>query len=72
VASAKTPSLPRPRRCADSTVLSDGAFSIVVPILEQLFGCRSAGIRALFDAYGLMLHDREKVRTDRLIVLPPA
>jgi HAD superfamily phosphoserine phosphatase-like hydrolase len=58
-------------RIAKSTVLSDSAFSIVVPILEQLFGWRSSSIRDLFDSYGLTLHDWEKARTDRVTVLEP-
>jgi HAD superfamily phosphoserine phosphatase-like hydrolase len=61
-------------RIAKSTVLSDSAFSIVVPILEQLVGWRSARIRELFESYGLTLHDWEKARTDRVTVheAPPS
>jgi phosphoserine phosphatase len=55
-------------KIARSTVLSDSAFSVVVPILEQIVGWRSAEIRALFEAYGLTLHDWEKARTDRVTV----
>jgi phosphoserine phosphatase len=55
-------------RIAKSTVLSDSAFSIVVPILEQIVGWRSAEIRDLFESYGLTLHDWEKARTDRVTV----
>jgi phosphoserine phosphatase len=60
-------------RIARSTVLSDSAFSIVVPILEQLVGWRSAEIRTVFEAHGLTLHDWEKARTDRITVVeaPP-
>ena len=59
---------------AKSTVLSDSAFSIVVPILEQLVGWRPAEIRALFESYGLTLHGWEKARTDRVTVheAPPS
>ncbi len=53
-------------RIAKSTVLSDSAFSVVVPILEQIVGWRSAEIRALFESYGLTLHEWEKARTDRV------
>ncbi len=53
---------------AKSTVLSESAFSIVVPILEQLIGWRRAEIRALFERYGLTLHEWEKARTDRVTV----
>lgn len=59
-------------RIARSTVLSDSAFAVVVPILEQLAGWRSGEIRALFDSYGLTLHDWEKSRTDRVAVREPA
>jgi HAD superfamily phosphoserine phosphatase-like hydrolase len=55
-------------KIAKSTVLSDSAFSVVVPILEQIVGWRSAEIRALFESYGLTLHDWEKARTDRVTI----
>ena len=58
-------------RIAKSTVLSDNAFSVVVPILEQIVGWRSAEIRALFESYGLTLHDWEKARTDRVTIREP-
>ena len=55
-------------RIARSTVLSDSAFSVAVPILEQVLGWRSPQIRELFEAHGLALHDWEKARTDRITV----
>jgi phosphoserine phosphatase len=55
-------------RIARRTVLSDSAFSIVAPILEQLAGWPSVDIRRLFEGYGLTLHDWEKARTDRITV----
>jgi phosphoserine phosphatase len=55
-------------RIARTTVLSDNAFSIMVPVFEQLLGWRSADIRALFEANGLTLHEWEKARTDRITV----
>jgi HAD superfamily phosphoserine phosphatase-like hydrolase len=55
-------------RIAKRTVLSDSAFSVVVPILEQIVGWRSAEIRGLFESYGMTLSDWEKARTDRLTV----
>jgi phosphoserine phosphatase len=55
-------------RIAKTTVLSDNAFSIMVPILEQVLGRRSSDIRALFEANGLTLHEWEKARTDRVTV----
>jgi phosphoserine phosphatase len=55
-------------RIAKSTVLSDSAFSVVVPILEQLVGWRSADIRQLFESYGLTMHEWEKARMDRVTI----
>jgi HAD superfamily phosphoserine phosphatase-like hydrolase len=55
-------------RIAKSTVLSDSAFGVVVPILEQLVGWRSGEIRTLFETFGLTLRDWEKARTDRITV----
>src|SRR5207244_12592950 len=37
-------------RIAKRTVLSDNAFSILVPILEQIVGWRSGEIRAFFES----------------------
>jgi HAD superfamily phosphoserine phosphatase-like hydrolase len=53
-------------RIAKSTVLSENAFSILVPILDQLFRWRTGDIRTLFESYGLTLHEWEKERTDRV------
>lgn len=55
-------------RIAKTTVLSDNAVSIMVPVFEQILGRRSADIRALFEANGLTLHEWEKARTDRITV----
>jgi len=55
-------------RIARTTVLSDNAFSIMVPVLEQVLGRRSADVRALFEANGLRLEEWEKARTDRVTV----
>jgi HAD superfamily phosphoserine phosphatase-like hydrolase len=55
-------------RIASTTVLSDSAFSIVVPILEQLAGWGPERIRELFESHGLTLHGWEKARTDRVTV----
>jgi len=56
-------------RIARSTVLSDNAFSVLVPVLDQVLGMRKSQIRALFEAHGLMLHDWERDRTDRVKIL---
>jgi phosphoserine phosphatase len=55
-------------RIARTTVLSDSAFSIVVPILEQLAGWDSAHIKELIEAHGLSLSGWEKARTDRVTI----
>ena len=55
-------------RIARSTVLSDDAFSVTVPILEQVLGWGSGEIRSFFESNGLTLHEWEKARTDRVIV----
>jgi phosphoserine phosphatase len=53
-------------RIAKSTVLSENAFSIMVPILDQLLHWRTGDIRELFESYGLALNEWEKDRTDRV------
>jgi phosphoserine phosphatase len=55
-------------RIAKTTVLSDSAFSILVPVLEQLAGWNSGQIRELFETHGLTLHGWERARTDRVTV----
>jgi HAD superfamily phosphoserine phosphatase-like hydrolase len=53
-------------RIAQRIVLSDNAFSIMVPILDQLLNWRSNRIRDVFESYGLNLNEWEKERTDRV------
>src|SRR5215218_3239219 len=53
---------------AQRTVLSDDAFSVAVPILEQVFGWGIGEIRTLFESNGLTLQQWDKARTDRVIV----
>ena len=53
-------------RIARSTVLGDNAFSIMVPVLDQLLHWRAGDIRNLFESYGLSLNEWEKDRTDRV------
>jgi HAD superfamily phosphoserine phosphatase-like hydrolase len=55
-------------RIARRTILSDSAFSVVLPALEDVFGWQSSAIRALFKSYGLPLHDWERIRTDLLTI----
>jgi phosphoserine phosphatase len=57
---------------AKRTVLSDSAFSVVVPILEDIVGWSRPQIRALFDEYGLELQDWTRSRTDRVTLRSPA
>jgi phosphoserine phosphatase len=61
-------------RIAKSTVLSDNAFSIMVPILDQILHWRTGDIRTLFESYGLTLSEWEKERTDRVTIreTPPS
>jgi phosphoserine phosphatase len=56
-------------RIAKRTVLSDSAFSVLIPVLDHLFQWSSAEIRALFLEHGLLLSDWEKERTDRATVV---
>ena len=49
-------------------MLSDNAFSVVVPILEQVLRWGAPEIRTLFETNGLTLHEWEKARTDRVTV----
>ena len=55
-------------RIAKSTVISDNAFSIMVPILDQLLHWQTGDIRTLFESYGLTLNGWEKERTDRVTI----
>jgi phosphoserine phosphatase len=56
-------------RIARSTVLSDSAFSVLVPLLDQVLGLRTSQIRELFESNGQVLHDWERARTDRVRIL---
>ncbi|HXF05647.1 MAG TPA: haloacid dehalogenase-like hydrolase [Blastocatellia bacterium] len=53
---------------AKRTILSDDAFSIVVPILEDIAGWPADRIRALFESQGLLIQEWGKVRTDWLTI----
>jgi phosphoserine phosphatase len=53
-------------RIAKRIILSDSAFSIMLPILDQLMHWKLGEIRELFESYGLTLNDWEKERTDRV------
>jgi phosphoserine phosphatase len=53
-------------RIAKSTVLSDHAGSVLVPILHQLLGLGSLAIRAHLESMGLVLDEWQRARTDRV------
>jgi len=53
-------------RIARSVVLSDNAFSVMLPVLDQVLERRSGEIRALLERHGLTLEAWEKARTDRI------
>ena len=53
-------------RIARSTVLSDNAGSVLVPILDQVLGLRAAQIRAQLESTGLVIGEWERARTDRV------
>jgi phosphoserine phosphatase len=55
-------------RIARRTVLSANAFSVLVPVLEQIVGWKPAAIREVFGTYGLTLQEWEKARTDWVTV----
>ncbi len=63
-------------RIARCTVLSDNACSVLVPVLDQVLGLRTAEIRRVLEANGLRLEDWERERTDRVLLreapVPPA
>lgn len=55
-------------RIARCTVLSDNAFSVLVPVFNQMLSMRTAEIRAIFESNGLMLGDWMRARTDRVTI----
>jgi phosphoserine phosphatase len=56
-------------RIAKRIVLSDCAFSIMLPILDQLMHLKTGDIREVFESYGLTLNEWEKERTDRVNIV---
>jgi phosphoserine phosphatase len=53
-------------RIAKSTVLSESAFGVVLPVLRQVLGWRALEIRGVFESYGLTLQEWDKACTDRV------
>src|SRR5271157_253634 len=54
---------------ARRTILSDDALSVLIPILEDLFGWDSAKVRAFFDSQGFALQEWDKIRTDAIVMV---
>jgi HAD superfamily phosphoserine phosphatase-like hydrolase len=57
-------------RIAKRTVLSDSAFSVLIPILEDILHWTSAQIRDLFASEGLAVQEWDKTRTDWVALQP--
>lgn len=55
-------------RIARSTVLSDHAGSVLVPILDQLLGASTLQIRSHLESTGLVLDEWQRARTDRVSI----
>src|SRR5437879_4626192 len=53
---------------AKRTVISDDAWSVLVPILEEIAGFGPSQIRALFEDQGLVIQEWDRVRTDWLTI----
>ncbi len=51
---------------ARRTILSDDATSVLVPVLEDLFGWSSTKIRGFFEAQGLAVQEWDKIQTDSI------
>ncbi len=64
---------PQLARIAKRTVLSDSAFTVLMPILHRFFPLSPTAIRDIFEANGFRVSDWERERTDRLTVsaVPP-
>jgi predicted HAD superfamily phosphohydrolase len=57
---------------AKRTILSDDACSVLVPILEDLFGWSTSKIRAFFESHGLALQEWDKIQTDSITLCSTA
>jgi phosphoserine phosphatase len=53
---------------AKRTVISDDALSVLVPILEEIGGYGPSQIRTLFEEYGFLIQEWDRVRTDWLTI----
>lgn len=57
-------------RIAKRTVLSDSAFSVLIPILEDILHWSSGQIRDFFESRGLAVQEWDKARTDWVALQP--
>jgi hypothetical protein len=57
-------------RIAKRTVLSDSAFSVLIPIVEDILKWNSAQIRDFLESHGLAVQEWDKARTDRVALQP--
>ena len=57
---------------ARRTILSDNATSVLVPILEDIFGWSTGKVRAFFESHGLTLQEWDKIRTDSITLCQTA
>ncbi len=55
---------------AKRTVLSDNALAVLVPILEGIAGWQRPRIRQLFESYGFLIQDWDRVQTDWIKLRP--
>ncbi len=51
---------------ARRTVLSEDACSVIIPMLEDLFGWNASRIRGFFESHGLTLQEWDKIQTDSI------
>ena len=63
---SRFPTTSSSRASPAARVLSDNAFSIMVPVLDQILDWRTGEIRALLERNGLTLQAWEKARTDHV------
>ncbi len=61
---------PHVSQIARRTVLSDSAFAVLAPILEEVARWERSRIRAFFETNGMLIQEWERVRTDWLTVRP--
>jgi hypothetical protein len=55
---------------AKRTMLSDNALAALVPILEDIAGWQRPQIRQLFESYGFLIQEWDRVQTDWLTLRP--